>query len=144
MNSGVRDGSLSPLTVVRAGCEAGIAGFIATNTTVARPGLHSSRAGEAGGLSGRPLAAAAQDTAARIYRLVGGRLPVVGVGGIASAEDTYARIRAGANLIQLYTGLVYHGPGVVRTINHGLAQLLRRDGFVSVAEAVGTDVHRGD
>jgi dihydroorotate dehydrogenase len=130
--------------VVQAGCEAGIAGFIATNTTVARSGLRSPRAGEAGGLSGRPLAAAAQDTAARIYRLVGGRLPVVGVGGIASAEDAYARIRAGASLVQLYTGLVYEGPGVVRAINRGLAGLLRRDGFASLAEAVGADQRLGD
>jgi dihydroorotate dehydrogenase len=126
--------------VVQVGCEAGIAGFIATNTTVARPGIHHSRAGEAGGLSGRPLAAAAQETASRIYRLVGGRLPIIGVGGIASAEEAYARIRAGASLVQLYTGLVYEGPGVVRTINRGLARLLRRDGFASLAEAVGVDL----
>jgi dihydroorotate dehydrogenase len=130
--------------VVQVGCTAGIAGFIATNTTVARLGLRNSRAGEAGGLSGRPLAAAAQDTMARIYRLVGGRLPVIGVGGIASAEDAYARIRAGASLVQIYTGLVYEGPGVVRGINRGLAQLLRRDGFASLAEAVGVDQRLGD
>jgi dihydroorotate dehydrogenase len=130
--------------VVQAGCEAGIAGFIATNTTIARPGLRSPRAGEAGGLSGWPLAAAAQDTAARIYRLVGGRLPVIGVGGIASAEDAYARIRAGASLVQLYTGLVYEGPGLVRAINRGLAQLLRRDGLASLAEAIGADQRLGD
>jgi dihydroorotate dehydrogenase len=125
--------------VVQVGCEAGIAGFIATNTTIARPGLRSPRAVEAGGLSGRPLAAAAQDAAARIYRLAGGRLTVIGVGGIASAEDAYARIRAGASLVQLYTGLVYEGPGAVGAINRGLARLLRRDGFASLAEAVGTE-----
>ncbi len=125
--------------VVQVGFEAGIAGFIATNTTIARPGLRSLRAGETGGLSGRPLAAVAQDTASRIHRLVGGRLPVIGVGGIASAEEAYARIRAGASLLQLYTGLVYEGPGLVRAINRGLDQLLRRDGFVSLAEAVGAD-----
>jgi dihydroorotate dehydrogenase len=125
--------------VVRAGCEFGIAGFIAVNTTIARGELRSTGAGETGGLSGRPLAAVAQDMVTRIYRLVGGRLPVVGVGGIASAEDAYVRIRAGASLVQLYTSLVYEGPGLVRTINRGLARLLRRDGFVSVAEAVGAD-----
>jgi dihydroorotate dehydrogenase len=130
--------------VVQVGCESGIAGFIATNTTIARPGLHSSRAGETGGLSGRPLVTAAQDTASHIHRLVGGKLPIIGVGGIASAVEAYARIRAGANLLQLYTGLVYEGPGLVRAINRGLAQLLRRDGFASVAEAVGADVHLGD
>jgi dihydroorotate dehydrogenase len=130
--------------VVQVASESGIAGFIATNTTVARPRLHNTRASEIGGLSGQPLAAAAQDTTARIYRLVGGRLPVIGVGGIASAEDAYARIRAGASLVQLYTSLVYEGPGVVRAINHGLAGLLRRDGFASVAEAVGADQRLGD
>jgi dihydroorotate dehydrogenase len=124
--------------VVRAGCDAGIAGFIATNTTLARTGLRSSLASEAGGLSGRPLAALACDTTARIHRLTGGHLPVIGVGGIASAAEAYARIRAGASLIQLYSGLIYEGPGLVRTINHGLARLLRRDGFTAVAEAVGT------
>jgi dihydroorotate dehydrogenase len=129
--------------VVQVGAESGIAGFIATNTTVARPSLHSPRATEAGGLSGRPLAAAAQDTTARIYRLVGGRLPVIGVGGIAGAEDAYARIRAGASLVQLYTGLVYEGPSVVGAINRGLARLLRRDGFASIAEAVGADQRYG-
>jgi dihydroorotate dehydrogenase len=72
---------------------------------------------------------------------VGGRLPVIGVGGIASAEDAYARIRAGAGLVQLYTGLIYEGPGLIRSINRGLAQLLRRDGYTSVAEAVGANQH---
>jgi dihydroorotate dehydrogenase len=123
--------------VVQAGCEAGIAGFIAANTSVGRAGLRSPHAVEAGGLSGRPLAIAAQDTAIRIYQLSGGRLPTIGVGGIASAEDAYARIRAGASLVQLYTGLIYEGPGLIRAINRGLARLLRRDGFASVAEAVG-------
>jgi dihydroorotate dehydrogenase len=130
--------------VVQVGCEAGIAGFIATNTTVVRPELRSPRAGETGGLSGQPLAQVAHETAARIYRLVGGRLPVIGVGGIASAEEAYARIRAGASLVQLYTGLVYEGPGVVRAINYGLARRLRRDGFASLAEAVGADQRLGD
>jgi dihydroorotate dehydrogenase len=125
--------------VVRVGCDAGIAGFIATNTTLARAGLRSPAAAEAGGLSGRPLAAAARGTIAQIYRLVGGRLPLIGVGGIASAGDAYAHIRAGASLVQLYTGLVYAGPGVIHAINYGLAELLRRDGFGSVAEAVGAD-----
>jgi dihydroorotate dehydrogenase len=71
---------------------------------------------------------------------VGGRSPVIGVGGIASAAHAYARIRAGASLVQLYTGLVYEGPGLVREINRGLAQLLRRDGFGSLGQAVGADI----
>jgi dihydroorotate dehydrogenase len=124
--------------VVRAGCDAGIAGFIATNTTLARTGLRSPLAAEAGGLSGRPLAALACDTTARIHQIAGGHAPVIGVGGIASAAEAYARIRAGASLIQLYSGLVYDGPGLVRAINQGLARLLRRDGFTTIAEAVGT------
>ena len=124
--------------VVRAGCNTGIAGFIATNTTLGRTGLRSPLAGEAGGLSGQPLAPAAQAAVAQIYRLAGGRRPVIAAGGIASAVEAYARIRAGASLVQLYTGLIYEGPGLVRTINRGLARLLRRDGFSSVAEAVGT------
>jgi dihydroorotate dehydrogenase len=124
--------------VVRAGCDTGIAGFIATNTTVSRTGLRSPLAGEAGGLSGQPLAPAAQAATAQLYRLAGGRRSVIAVGGIASAAEAYARIRAGASLVQLYTGLIYEGPGLVRAINGGLARLLRRDGFGSLAEAVGT------
>lgn len=127
--------------VVRAGCAAGIGGFIATNTTLAREGLRSPLGRESGGLSGRPLAAQAQATTGRIYRMVGGSIPVIGVGGIASAEDAYARIRAGATLVQIYTGMIYEGPGLPRAIKRGLAQLLRSDGYRSVAEAVGAD-HR--
>jgi dihydroorotate dehydrogenase len=130
--------------VVQAGCEAGIAGFIATNTTLARTGLSNPLASETGGLSGRPLAHDAQRVVARIYDLTGGRLPVVGVGGIASAEDAYARIRAGASLVQLYTGIIYEGPGLIYAIKRGLARLLRHDGFTSAAEAVGTGVKIGD
>jgi dihydroorotate dehydrogenase len=125
--------------VVRAGCAAGIAGFIATNSTLGRAGLQGRHARESGGLSGQPLAALAHAATAQIYRLLGGRLPVIGVGGIASAADAYARIRAGASLVQIYTGLIYAGPGLVGAINRGLAELLRRDGFGSVAEAVGAD-----
>ena len=80
-------------------------------------------------------------TAARLYAMLGGSTPVIGVGGIASAEDAYARIRAGATLVQVYTGLIYEGPALVRRINHGLARLLRRDGFGSIAQAVGADRH---
>jgi dihydroorotate dehydrogenase len=124
---------------VHAGLAAGIAGIVATNTTLARPGLCGACAGEAGGLSGAPLAERAQHTLARIYRLSGGALPAIGVGGIASADAAYDRIRAGASLIQLYTGLVYSGPGLAATIKRGLARRLRRDGYRSVREAVGVD-----
>lgn len=125
--------------VVQAGMAGGCAGFVAVNTTLARAGLRGRAAREAGGLSGAPLAARARATVAQIYRLCGGRAPVIGVGGVMDAAGAYALVRAGASLVQLYTGLVYGGPGVVRQINRGLAALLRRDGFRSVADAVGAD-----
>ena len=110
-----------------------------SNTTVERPpDLASRHAHEAGGLSGRPLFAPSTALLADMYRLTQGRLPLIGVGGIASAADAYAKIRAGASLVQLYTALVFAGPALVRRIKSGLAALLRRDGFASIAEAVGT------
>lgn len=125
--------------VVRAGCEAGVAAFIATNTTLVREGLHSRLASETGGLSGRPLAPRARQVIGAIYRLTRGAPPVIGVGGILTAEDAYLHIRAGARLIQLYTGMVYAGPAIARDIKRSLAHRLRRDGFASVAEATGAD-----
>jgi dihydroorotate dehydrogenase len=119
--------------------DAGIDGLIVANTTLARPaGLVSRYAGEQGGLSGRPLFAPSTAVLANIYRLTQGRLPLIGVGGVASAADAYAKIRAGASLVQLYTALVFDGPSAVGRINRELAELVRRDGFASVAEAVGT------
>jgi dihydroorotate dehydrogenase len=118
----------------------GADGLIVSNTTIARPaGLAGPAAKEAGGLSGRPLFAPSTAVLADMYRLTGGRLPLIGVGGIASAEDAYAKIRAGASLLQLYTALVYQGPGLIARIKYGLAQRLRADGFASLAEAVGAD-----
>jgi len=123
----------------------GVDGLIVSNTTIARPpGLISPAAGETGGLSGRPLFAPSTAVLADIYRLTGGRLPLIGVGGIASAEDAYAKIRAGASLLQLYTGLVYHGPGLVERIKRGLAERLRADGFARLADAVGADHAKGN
>jgi dihydroorotate dehydrogenase len=124
--------------VVRAACDAGVAGIAATNTTLARAGLRGAHAGETGGLSGAPLAKRAQQMAAHIYQSGGGKLPVIGVGGVDSAEAAYERICAGASLVQLYTGMVYRGPGLAYAIKRGLAQRLRRDGFHSAAEAVGS------
>jgi dihydroorotate dehydrogenase len=122
--------------------DTGIDGLIVANTTVARPpDLVSRYAHEAGGLSGRPLFAVSTALLADMYRLTQGRLPLIGAGGIASAADAYAKIRAGANLVQLYTALVYAGPELVGQIKSGLAGLLRRDGFASIAEAVGTAHH---
>jgi len=118
--------------------DAGIEGLIVSNTTVDRPaGLVSRYATEAGGLSGRPLFAASTALLADMYRLTQGRLPLIGVGGVASASDAYRKIRAGACLVQLYTALVFAGPSLVTEIKEGLAGLLRADGFTCVAEAVG-------
>jgi dihydroorotate dehydrogenase len=117
---------------------AGIDGLIVSNTTVDRPaGLVSSYATEAGGLSGRPLFAASTSLLADMYRLTRGRLPLIGVGGVTSAADAYRKIRSGACLVQLYTGLVFAGPSLVTDIKKGLLELLRRDGFSCIAEAVG-------
>jgi dihydroorotate dehydrogenase len=118
----------------------GVDGIVIANTTVARPsGLRSSAASEAGGLSGRPLFAPSTALLSEIYRLTEGNIPLIGVGGIASAEDAYAKIRAGASLVQLYTALVFEGPALLGRIKRGIAELLRRDGFAAIAEAVGAD-----
>jgi dihydroorotate dehydrogenase len=120
--------------------DAPVDGLIVSNTTIARPdGLKSRHRDEAGGLSGAPLKPLAQSVLADFYRLTEGRLPLIGVGGIASGADAYARIRAGATLVQLYSALVYEGIGLVGRIKAELAMLLRRDGFGSVAAAVGAD-----
>jgi len=121
----------------QAALDAGADGFIASNTTLSREGLRSPGRREAGGLSGRPLFPLALETLRRLSGTVRGRVPLIGVGGIASAEHAYAFVRAGASLVQLYTGLVYMGPGVVREIKRGLVHLLERDGFATIAEAVG-------
>jgi dihydroorotate dehydrogenase len=125
--------------IAQVALDTGIDGLIVSNTTVERPpDLASRDALETGGLSGRPLFAPSTALLADMYRLTDGRLPLIGVGGIASAADAYAKIRAGASLVQLYTALVFDGPDLVRRIKSGLAALLRNDGFGSIAEAVGT------
>ncbi|SDI22590.1 quinone-dependent dihydroorotate dehydrogenase [Salipiger marinus] len=116
----------------------GVAGVIATNTTLARDGLRSAHAGEAGGVSGQPLFDRSTRVLAHLSQLTEGRLPLIGVGGVGSAEQAYAKIRAGASAVQLYTALVYGGLALVPRIVEGLDALLARDGFGSVAEAVGT------
>ena len=119
--------------------DAGIAGLIATNTTLARDGLHSPHRVETGGLSGVPLFQRSTQVLARLSHLTEGRLPLIGVGGIASAEDAYAKIRAGASAVQLYTALAYQGLSLVVRIAEGLDVLLARDGHATVAGAVGKD-----
>ncbi len=119
-----------------------IDGLIVTNTTIERPNsLQSIHKAEAGGLSGAPLMQSSTDVVADIYKLTKGTVPLIGAGGIASGADAYAKIRAGASLVQVYSMLVYEGTGLVTRIKHELADLLARDGFETVADAVGAD-HR--
>jgi dihydroorotate dehydrogenase len=121
---------------------AGIDGLIVGNTTVARPaGLRSRDRAEAGGLSGAPLFQPSTELLREVYRLTGGRLSLIGTGGVASGADAYAKIRAGASAVQLYSALVYRGPALVTAIKRDLAHLLHADGFDSVGAAVGAD-HR--
>ncbi|HEY1386322.1 MAG TPA: quinone-dependent dihydroorotate dehydrogenase [Dongiaceae bacterium] len=122
--------------------EGPLAGLIATNTTITRPqGLDPRHAAETGGLSGRPLFEPSTSILRALYRLIQGRLPIIGVGGVSSGEEAYAKIRAGASLVQLYSALVFHGPELVRRVKAELLQCLERDGLKSIGEAVGID-HR--
>jgi dihydroorotate dehydrogenase len=117
-----------------------IDGLIVGNTTVERPStLRSPHAQESGGLSGLPLLTRADACLAEMYRCVGGRIPIIGCGGVASGAHAYAKIRAGASLVQLYSALVYHGPELINRVKHDLSQHLRADGYQSVAEAVGAN-----
>jgi dihydroorotate dehydrogenase len=129
------------ISSVEAAIAGGAAGVIATNTTTARTGLRTSTpvAQEAGGLSGAPLRSRANDACRTLFRHLRGRVPIIGVGGILTADDAYERIRSGAALVQLYTGFIYEGPGVVNRIALGLAGRLERDGFASVTQVVGID-----
>ncbi|KRS17737.1 quinone-dependent dihydroorotate dehydrogenase [Roseovarius indicus] len=118
--------------------QSGLAAIIATNTTLSREGLTSPAKGEAGGLSGRPLFEKSTRVLAKLAQLTNGDLPLIGVGGISSAEDAYAKIRAGATAVQLYSAMVYEGLSLVETIARGLDRLLEQDGFTNVADATGT------
>jgi len=117
----------------------GIDGVIATNTTLDRTGLHGPQAQEKGGLSGAPLFEKSTRMLARLSHLTEGRLPLIGVGGIANADQAYAKIQAGASAVQFYTAMVFGGIGLAAEIARGLDRLLGRDGFATVAEAVGTN-----
>lgn len=126
---------------------ANVDGLIISNTTIARPEnmparLRRQEASQLGGLSGPPLFARANHALATMYRATAGALPLIGVGGVASAADAYQKIRLGASLVQLYTALIYQGPVVVASIKTGLAALLRRDGFSHVRDAVGLDAKK--
>jgi dihydroorotate dehydrogenase len=116
-------------------------GIIVGNTTLSRPPtLHSARRDETGGLSGAPLTVLSTDVLRRAAQRVEGQFPLVGCGGVGSGADAYAKIRAGASLVQLYTAMVFDGPPLIRRIKDELAALLVRDGFATVAKAVGSDL----
>jgi dihydroorotate dehydrogenase len=127
-----------PERIVRAAIDHKIDAIIVSNTTVSRPPLKSVRAAEAGGLSGEPLKTLALEALRNFRRASGSAIPLIGVGGIANADDAWERICAGASLVQLYTAMVYEGPGIARRIALGLAERLKREGFANVSEAVGT------
>lgn len=136
----LEDDALGDIVEVARG--AGLSGIIATNTTLDRGGLSSSARGEAGGLSGAPLFEKSTRVLARLSEQTDGKMPLIGVGGISTAEDAYAKICAGASAVQLYSALVYEGLSLVPRIAHGLNRLIEADGHASVANAVGSK--RGD
>jgi len=130
------DAALSDIAAIALATK--IDGLVVSNTTIARPSsLKSAKAREVGGLSGAPLFALSTEVLRRMYRLTEGKLTLIGVGGIASGADAYAKIRAGATLVQLYTALTFEGPGLVTRITRELIAQLERDGFTSISQAVG-------
>jgi dihydroorotate dehydrogenase len=132
-------GEGEPDQIVRVALQHRVDALIVANTTVSRPLLRSTHGSESGGLSGQPLKTLALKALRDFRAAAGGELPLIGVGGIANVDDAWERIRAGASLVQLYTAMVYHGPGIARRIALGLADWLEREGMGSIAEAVGTE-----
>jgi len=128
-----------PERIVKAAIDHGIDALIISNTTISCPSLTSNHRDEAAGLSGAPLKTLALDALRRFRQASGGEIPLIGVGGIANADDAWERIRAGASLVQLYTAMVYEGPGIARRIARALAQHLKREGFASIGDAVGAE-----
>ncbi len=125
--------------IARIALDKQLGALVVSNTTISRPILRSHHAGETGGLSGAPLRGLATRRLRDFRKATGGAIPLVGVGGIATAEHAWERIRAGASLVQLYSAMVYEGPGLGARIARGLEGLMRRDGFASIAEAVGSE-----
>ncbi len=125
--------------ITRIAMDKALGALIVANTTISRPELVSAHKGETGGLSGAPLKPLALEMVRAFRKASGAAIPLVGVGGIATAEDAWERIRAGASLVQLYSAMTYRGPNIARQINKGLAKLMKRDGFASIAEAVGRE-----
>jgi dihydroorotate dehydrogenase len=132
-------GDGEPDQIARIALHHNVDAIIVSNTTVLRPALKSRFASEQGGLSGAPLKALALKALRDFRSASGGEMPLIGVGGIANADDAWERIRAGASLVQLYSAMVYDGSGIARRIARGLAQRLKREGFASIGEAVGTE-----
>ena len=124
--------------IVRAALDHHVDALIVANTTVSRPALKSRHAGETGGLSGAPLKSLALEALRAFRSASGGEIPLIGVGGIANADDAWERISAGASLIQLYSAMVYEGPQIARTIALGLSRRLEREGLANISELVGT------
>lgn len=121
--------------------DSGIDGLILTNTTLARPDdLPESFRAQPGGLSGRPLTEKSTQVIRNIARLTGGKLPIIGAGGVFDARDAYSKILAGASLVQIYSALAFQGPGMVKTMTSELVNLLKADGFSNIGEAVGKNV----
>lgn len=133
------DDGLAEITEVA--LSAGINGIIATNTTLARDGLQSPHRDQAGGLSGAPLFERATRVLARLYRLTDGRMPLIGVGGVASADQAWEKLRAGASAVQLYTGLVYGGISLAARIAEGLEGRARTAGVANIGEVTGSGVN---
>ncbi len=125
--------------IARAAIDNRIDALIVNNTTISRPGLRSANAKETGGLSGAPLVPLARQRLSDFRKATGAAIPLISVGGVDSGAEAYARLRAGASLVQLYTALVYEGPGLPARILRELDALLQRDGFATVADAVGVD-----
>ncbi|WP_211747661.1 quinone-dependent dihydroorotate dehydrogenase [Paenibacillus sp. Marseille-Q4541] len=121
--------------------KSGVSGIIATNTTISREGLTHENAKETGGLSGKPLRDRSTEIISQIYRQTGGKLPIIGSGGIFTSKDAYDKIKAGASLVEIYTALIYEGPEINQRLHAGLRELLRKDGYRHISEAVGAD-HR--
>jgi dihydroorotate dehydrogenase len=116
-----------------------LAGIIATNTTITRENLRT-KIDESGGLSGKPLQKKSNEIIKKIYRYSKGKLPIIGVGGIFTAEDAFEKITSGACLVQAYTGFIYQGLTFARDVNFGLAKILREKGFQNLDEAIGAEV----
>ena len=118
-----------------------IDGLVISNSTIDRPSsLISHYKNEIGGLSGKPLYLISTILMKEMYALTGGKIPLIGVGGISSGREAYEKIKAGASLLQLYTGLIYDGPQIIKKINIELKNLLKTDGYNNISQAVGTDV----